>query len=64
MTDIFRSPEKVSMKAQLFSIAVETLENAGRKVERVQGTASQAFSVSRKAGRAKSSRSALHKTGG
>ena len=36
MTDIFRTPEKMSMKTRLFSIAVETLENAGWKVERVQ----------------------------
>jgi hypothetical protein len=38
MTDIFGSPEKMTMKARLFSIAVEALEKAGWKVERVQGS--------------------------
>ncbi len=38
MTNVFKSPEKVSMKTQLFHIAVEALEKAGWKVERVQGS--------------------------
>ena len=38
MTNVFKRPEKVSMKAQLFNIAVEALEKAGWKVERVQGS--------------------------
>lgn len=38
MTNVYGSPEKVSMKAQLFKIAVEALEKAGWKVERVQGS--------------------------
>jgi hypothetical protein len=38
MTNIFKSPEKVSMKTQLFNIAVDALEKAGWKVERVQGS--------------------------
>ncbi len=38
MTNVFKSPEKVSMKTQLFNIAVEALEKAGWKVARVQGS--------------------------
>ena len=38
MTNIFKSPDKGSMKAQLFNIAVDALEKAGWKVERVQGS--------------------------
>lgn len=38
MTNIYGSPKKASMKAQLFKIAVETLEKAGWKVERVPGS--------------------------
>ncbi|HEY8124377.1 MAG TPA: hypothetical protein VIF88_03020 [Methylocystis sp.] len=38
MTNVYGSPEKVSMKTQLFNIAVEALQKAGWKVERVQGS--------------------------
>ena len=38
MTNIFKHSEKVSMKSQLFHIAVEALQKAGWKVERVQGS--------------------------
>jgi hypothetical protein len=38
MTNVYGSPEKVSMKTQLFNIAVHALEKAGWKVERVQGS--------------------------
>ena len=38
MTNIFGSHEKVSMKSQLFNIAVAALEKDGWKVERVQGS--------------------------
>lgn len=38
MTNIFGSPEKVSVKTRLFNIAVEALERDGWKVERVQGS--------------------------
>lgn len=38
MTNIFGSSEKASMKAQLFDKGVKALENAGWKVERVQGS--------------------------
>ena len=37
MTNIFKGPKKVSTKNQLFSIAVEALQKAGWKVERVPG---------------------------
>jgi len=38
MTNIFKGSEKLSMKTQLFNIAVGALEEAGWKVERVQGS--------------------------
>ncbi len=37
MTNVYGSPAKLNMKTQLFQIAVEALEKAGWKVERVQG---------------------------
>lgn len=38
MTNVYASPEKVSMKSHLFKTAVEALEGAGWKVERVPGS--------------------------
>ncbi len=38
MTNIYGTPKKVSMKTQLFKIAVEALEADGWKVERVAGS--------------------------
>ncbi len=38
MTNVYATPEKASMKKQLFGIAVEALEKAGWKVERVPGS--------------------------
>jgi hypothetical protein len=38
MTNIFRGPEKVAMKTELFQAGVSALEGAGYKVERVQGS--------------------------
>jgi hypothetical protein len=38
MTNVYGTPEKASMKKQLFAIAVESLEKAGWKVERVPGS--------------------------
>ncbi len=38
MTNIFGSPEKVTMKTQLFEAGVRALERVGYKVERVQGS--------------------------
>src|SRR5688572_15133441 len=35
MTNVYGTPQKVNMKAQLFQIGVEALENDGWKVERV-----------------------------
>lgn len=37
MTNVFGSPEKASMKTQLFNIGVKALEKAGWKVEREPG---------------------------
>ena len=38
MTNVYGTPEKVSMKSMLFQIAVEALEKQGWKVERVPGS--------------------------
>lgn len=38
MTNVYGTTEKVSMRKQLFTIAVEALEKAGWKVERVEGS--------------------------
>ena len=38
MTDIFQTPEKVSMKRFLFKAGIQTLEQQGWVVERIQGT--------------------------
>lgn len=38
MTNVFGSPEKATMKTQLFEAGVKALEGAGYKVERVQGS--------------------------
>jgi hypothetical protein len=38
MTNVYGSPEKVEIKAQLFDAAVSALENAGWKVERIPGS--------------------------
>lgn len=38
MANVYGTPEKGSMKAQLFKIAVEALEKTGWKVEREQGS--------------------------
>lgn len=38
MTNVFGSPEKATMKTQLFEAGVKTLEGAGYKVERVHGS--------------------------
>lgn len=38
MTNVYGTPEKVSMKTQLFQIAVSALEAEGWKVERVAGS--------------------------
>jgi hypothetical protein len=38
MTNVYKRPEKLSMKTQLFEIAVRSLEKAGWKVERVPGS--------------------------
>lgn len=38
MTNVYGTPEKISMKAYLFKVAVEALEKEGWKVERVQGS--------------------------
>jgi predicted RNA binding protein YcfA (HicA-like mRNA interferase family) len=38
MTDIFQTPEKVSMKRFLFQTGIQTLEKQGWTVERIQGT--------------------------
>jgi len=38
MTDIFKSPEKLSNKQRLFDIAVETLQRDGWEVERAFGS--------------------------
>ena len=38
MTDIYKTPEKLSHKRRLFEIAVETLQREGWKVERVLGS--------------------------
>jgi hypothetical protein len=38
MTNIFGSPDKVTMKTQLFEAGIRALEGAGYKVERVQGS--------------------------
>jgi len=38
MTDIFQTPEKVSMKRFLFQTGIQALEQLGWTVERIQGT--------------------------
>lgn len=38
MTNVYGTPDKISMKKMLFNIAVESLEKAGWKVERVPGS--------------------------
>ncbi len=38
MTNIFASPEKVTMKSQLFEAGIKALEAVGYKVERIQGS--------------------------
>src|ERR1700733_8146940 len=38
MTNVYGTPEKASMKAQLFAIAVHALEKDGWKVERERGS--------------------------
>ena len=38
MTNVYKRPEKLSMKTQLFEIAVRSLEKGGWKVERVHGS--------------------------
>jgi hypothetical protein len=38
MTNVYGTPEKVRMKAQLFGIAVQALQNQGYVVERVPGS--------------------------
>jgi hypothetical protein len=38
MTNVYATPEKVSMKTLLFRMAVQALENSGYKVERVPGS--------------------------
>jgi hypothetical protein len=38
MTNVYGTPEKVSMKTQLFGIAVQALQNEGYAVERVPGS--------------------------
>jgi hypothetical protein len=38
MTNVYGTPEKVSMKTQLFGIAVKALQSDGYVVERVQGS--------------------------
>jgi hypothetical protein len=38
MTNVYGTPEKASMKSQLFGIAVRALENGGYAVERVPGS--------------------------
>lgn len=53
MTDIFGSPEKASMKSRLFRIAVETLESAGWRVERVQGSGKSSVRRLTKGGKSK-----------
>ncbi|HZR29907.1 MAG TPA: hypothetical protein VFA71_14105, partial [Terriglobales bacterium] len=37
MTDIFKTPEKLSRKDMLFRIGIETLQQEGWKVERIPG---------------------------
>jgi len=38
MTNVYKTPEKATMKAQLFAIGVQALEKNGWKVEREQGS--------------------------
>jgi hypothetical protein len=53
MTNIYGTPEKVNMKAQLFRIAIETLEKGGWKVEKVPGSGKSSVRRITKGGQSK-----------
>lgn len=53
MTNIYGTPEKVSMKAQLFRIAVEALKKEGWEVEKVPGSGKSSVRRITKGGQSK-----------